>query len=157
MQRNFSFSTRLIIDVTIGLVFDTHHHFKPNTLQNVANSKCIKYAEHYERQRLPNIQIPIVANSLGQFGVDTLQFLWDLTDHQAHNTFGFSIDWPVKDAFPAFSPINSTGKLLHAPSRPQIPRKSSPTLHLCFRRCSNSDHWLEPLDVQSDLFLKTKF
>ena len=43
-QRNFSKDTRLIMDVTIGHVFDTHHNFKPNTLRNLANSKCLKYA-----------------------------------------------------------------------------------------------------------------
>ncbi len=46
-QRNFSTDTRLIMDVTIGHVFDTHHNFKPNTLHNMANSKCLKYATHY--------------------------------------------------------------------------------------------------------------
>ena len=54
-QRNFTVDTRLIMDVTIGHVFDT----------------------------------PIVANSLGQFGAGTLQFLWNLAYNQAKNTFGF--------------------------------------------------------------------
>ena len=49
-QRNFSTDTRLIMDVTIGHVFDTHHNFKPNTLQNMGNSKCLKYATHYSRR-----------------------------------------------------------------------------------------------------------
>jgi hypothetical protein len=61
-QRNFSANTRLILEVTIGHVFDTHHRFKPNRLQILANSKCVKYAEHYQRQRLA--VAPIVDNSL---------------------------------------------------------------------------------------------
>ncbi len=65
-QRNFSAHTRLIMDVIIGHVFDTHHKFKPNTLRSLSNSKCIKYAKHYQRQCLAFA--PIVANSLGQFG-----------------------------------------------------------------------------------------
>ncbi len=101
-QRNFSANTRLIMDVTIGHVFDTHHNFKPNTLLNLAISKCIKYAEHYQRQRLAFA--PIVANTLGQFGADTLQFLWNLADHQARNTFGYTIDSPVNDTLSRFSP-----------------------------------------------------
>jgi len=101
-QRNFSTDTRLIMDVTIGHVFDTHHNFKPNTLQNMANSKCLKYATHYQRQRLAFA--PIVANTLGQFGADTLQVLWNLADHQAQNAFGFTIDSPANVALSQCSP-----------------------------------------------------
>ena len=91
-QRNFSVGIRLIMDVTIGHVFDTHHNFKPTTL---LNSKHLKYAEHYQRQRLAFA--PIVANTLGQFGSDTLQLLWNLADHEAKTTFGFTIDFPVNN------------------------------------------------------------
>jgi hypothetical protein len=56
--------------VTIGHVFDSNHNYKPNTLQDLANSKCVKYARHYQRQRLAFA--PIVANTLGQFGLQTL-------------------------------------------------------------------------------------
>jgi hypothetical protein len=101
-QRNFSEDTRLIMDVTIGHVFDTHHNFKPNTLLSLSNSKCLKYAEHYQRQRLAFA--PIVANTLGQFGPDTLQFLWNLADHEAKNTFGFTLDSPVTDNLSQTSP-----------------------------------------------------
>ena len=101
-QRNFSGDTRLIMDVTIGHVFDTHYNFKPNTLQHLANSKCLKYASHYQRQR--SAFAPIVANTLGQFGADTLQFLWNLADYQAQNTFGFTIDAPPKIASAQCSP-----------------------------------------------------
>jgi hypothetical protein len=80
----------LIMDVTIGNVFDTNHNFKPNTLLSISNSKCIQCADDYQRQCLAFA--PIVANSLGQF--DTLQFLLNLVDHQAKNTFGFTIDLP---------------------------------------------------------------
>jgi hypothetical protein len=89
-QYNFSTDTRLIMDVTIGHVFDSNHKYKPNTLQDLTNSKCVKYARHYQRQRLAFA--PIVANSLGQFGADTLQLLWNLADHQATTSFGFPIE-----------------------------------------------------------------
>jgi hypothetical protein len=101
-QRNFSADTRLIMDVTIGHVYDIHHNFKPNTLLALTNSKCLKYAEHYQRQRLAFA--PIVANTLGQFGDDTLQFHWNLADHQAKNTFGFTIDPPAQDLMSQSSP-----------------------------------------------------
>ncbi len=45
-QRNVSTDTRLIMDVTIGHVLDTHHIFKPCTLQNLENSKCLQYVTH---------------------------------------------------------------------------------------------------------------
>ncbi len=92
-QCNFSVDTWLIMDITIGHVLDTHHNFKPNTLRSLSNSKCIKHAEHYQRQRLAFA--PIVAYSFGQFGADTLQFLRNIADHQAKNTFGFTIDLPA--------------------------------------------------------------
>ncbi len=38
-QRYFLVDTRLIMDVTIGHVFDTHHKFKTNTLRSLSNSK----------------------------------------------------------------------------------------------------------------------
>jgi hypothetical protein len=96
-QRNFLADTRLIMDVTIGHVFDTHHNFKPNTLLSLSNSKCLKYAKHYQRQRLAFA--PIVANTLGQVGPDTIQFFWNLADHEAKNTFGFTIDSPMTNNF----------------------------------------------------------
>ena len=89
-QYNFSKDTRLIMDVTIGHIYDSKHNYKPDNLQNMAGSKCFKYARHYRRQRLAFA--PIVANSLGQFGADTLQLLWNLADHQATTSFGFAID-----------------------------------------------------------------
>ncbi len=103
-QRNFSTDTRLIVDVTTGHVFDTHHNFKPlaKTLQNMANSKCLKYATHYQQQRLAFA--PIVANTLGQFGADTLQVLWNLANHQAQNAFGFTVDSPANVALAQSSP-----------------------------------------------------
>jgi hypothetical protein len=47
---------------------------------------------------------PIVANTLGQFGADTPQVLWNLADHQAQNTFGFTIDSPANVALAQCSP-----------------------------------------------------
>ena len=70
-QRNFSKYTRLIMDVTIGHVFDTQHNFRPNTLQQLANSICLKYASHYQRQRLAFALI-VGANTLGRLGADTV-------------------------------------------------------------------------------------
>ncbi len=102
--------TRLIMDATIGHVFDTHHNFKPNTLLSLSNSKFLKYAEHYQRQRLAFA--PIVANTLGQCGPDTLQYLWNLADHEAKNTFGFTLDSPVTDYLSQTSPPST-----HKPSR----------------------------------------
>ena len=89
-QRNFSADTRLIMDVTIGHICDLHHQYKPDTLQRMTNSKNVKYAQHYQSQRLAFA--PIVANSLGQFGADTLQLLWNLADNYAQTTTGFSLD-----------------------------------------------------------------
>ena len=80
------------MDVTIGHVYDTHHQYKSDTLQRMANSKNVKYAQHYQSQRLAFA--PIVANSLGQFGADTLQFLWNLADNHAQTTTGLSLDIP---------------------------------------------------------------
>ena len=91
-QRNFSTDTRLIMDVTIGHVYDTHHQYKSDTLQRMTNSKNVKYAQHYQSQRLAFA--PIVANSLGQFGADTLQFLWNLADNHAKSTTGITLDIP---------------------------------------------------------------
>ncbi len=101
-QRNFSKDTRLIMDVAIGHVFDTHEIFKLNTLQTLANLKCLKYASHYQQQW--SAFAPIVANTLGEFGADTLQFLWNLADYQAQNTFGFTIDAPPNIASAQCSP-----------------------------------------------------
>jgi hypothetical protein len=57
---------------------------------SLSNSQCLKCVEHYQRQRLT--LAPIVANTLGQCGSDTLQFLGNLADHEAKNTFGFTLD-----------------------------------------------------------------
>ncbi len=127
-QRNFSVNTRLIMDLTIGHVFDAHHLCKPNTLQNLANSKCIKYVGHYQRQRL-GID-PIVANSLEQFGEDTLQFLWNLAHHQAQNTFDFTVDSPATNALSQLSPPSTRQENDYRCL--QIPRKLSSTLTCAF-------------------------
>ncbi len=68
----------------------------------MANSKCLKYATHYQRQRLAFT--PIVANTLGQFGADTLLVLWNFADHQVQNAFGFTIDSPANVALSQCSP-----------------------------------------------------
>jgi hypothetical protein len=42
VHHKLSFDTGLIMDVTIGHVFYTHHNFKPNTSRSLSNSKCPK-------------------------------------------------------------------------------------------------------------------
>ena len=74
-------------DLILTKKFQTKHNTEP------FNSKCIQCVEHYQRQCLAFA--PIVANSLGQFGTYSLQFLWNLADHQAKYTFGFTIDSPA--------------------------------------------------------------
>ena len=49
---NFNKNTRLIMDVTIGHVFDTRHFFKRRNIQAMETKKRRKYAEHYQQQRL---------------------------------------------------------------------------------------------------------
>ena len=78
---NFNKNTRLIMDVTIGHVFDTRHFFKRRNIQAMETKKRRKYAEHYQQQRLAFA--PMVANTLGQLGPDCLQFLWILADNDA--------------------------------------------------------------------------
>ena len=51
-QRNFSAGTRLIMDVSIGHVLDIHQNYKANTLLSLTNSRCFKYAAHYQLQSL---------------------------------------------------------------------------------------------------------
>jgi len=43
---NFNKNTRLIMDVTIGHVFDTRHVFKRRNIQAMETKKRRKYAEH---------------------------------------------------------------------------------------------------------------
>lgn len=76
---NFTKATRLIMDVTIGHVFDTNHNFKKRSIHSMETRKRNKYAEHYQQQRLAFA--PMVANTIGQCGPDCLQFLWLLADH----------------------------------------------------------------------------
>ena len=87
---NFSRSTRLIMDVTIGHVYNVHHAYKSGNLQQMEASKRHKYLEHYQQQRYAFA--PMVANSLGQCGPDCLKFLWITADHAAQTQYGFSLD-----------------------------------------------------------------
>jgi hypothetical protein len=146
-QRIFLTDTRLIMNVTIGHVFDTHHNFKPNTLQNMANSKCLKYETHDQQQRLAFV--PIVANTLGQFGADTLQVLWNLADHQAQNAFGFIIDSPANVALVQCSPPSTQQENDYRRLRCLKYHENSPRLLNCVFEGDNSNHWP---DIQSDLF-----
>jgi hypothetical protein len=87
---NFTRSTRLIMDVTIGHVYNVHHVYKPGNLRQMEASKRNKYLEHYQQQRYAFA--PMAANSLGQCGPDCLQFLWLAADHAAQIQYGFSLD-----------------------------------------------------------------
>jgi hypothetical protein len=90
---NFTSTTRLVMDVTIGHFHTTTHHFKPNTIKTMESTKHHKYTTHYQSQRLAFASM--VANTLGHFGPDLPQFLWNLVDHHAQLTYDFSIDTAV--------------------------------------------------------------
>jgi hypothetical protein len=87
-QLNFSSTTRLVMDITIGhttlssttrLVMDiTLGH---TTLQTMESTRRRKYSQHYQRHGLAFA--PMVKNTLGQFGQELLQFLWNLSNHHA--------------------------------------------------------------------------
>ena len=53
-------------------------------------SKRHKYLEHYQQQHYAFV--PMVANSLVQFGRDCLKFLRLTADHPAQKQYGFSLD-----------------------------------------------------------------
>ena len=59
---NFSLSILLIMDVTIGHVYNVHHSYKSGNLRQMEGSKRQKYLEHYQQQRYAFA--PRVANSL---------------------------------------------------------------------------------------------
>ena len=54
------------------------------------SGKCRKHQRFYQRQHLSFALM--VTNSLGQYGQDLRQFLWNLADHYAQTMFGFSPD-----------------------------------------------------------------
>jgi hypothetical protein len=60
------------MNVTIRHVFDTHHNYKPITLRSLSNSKCLKYAEHYQLQCLAFATT--VANSLDNLALTLFDF-----------------------------------------------------------------------------------
>ncbi len=110
-QRNFSVGTRLIMDVTMGNVFDTHHC--GTTISNQIHFWAFQIPNAFNTQTIINDSVwpllhPIVANSLEQF--DTLRFLLNLVDHQGKNTFGFIIDSPSNTTSQISPSICSTGK-----------------------------------------------
>ncbi len=57
---NFTKTTRLVLDVTIGNVFDSQHKFKRRNIQAMETKKRSKYSEHYQQQRLAFA--PIMSN-----------------------------------------------------------------------------------------------
>jgi hypothetical protein len=92
-QLSFTSTTRLVMDITIGHTYTATHHFKPHTLQTMESTKRRKYSQHFQRQGLAFA--PMVANTLGRFGPDLLQFLWNLANHNAQLTCGFNIETAV--------------------------------------------------------------
>ncbi len=86
---NFTSTTRLVMDVTIGHSYTTSSQ-TPSRQWNPQNVTSIA---PITRQRLAFA--PMVANTLGQFGPNLLQFLWNLADHHAQLTYGLSIDTAV--------------------------------------------------------------
>ncbi len=57
------------------------------------STKRRKYSQRYQCQGL--LFAPMVANTLGQFGLDLLQFLWNLANHHAQLTCGFNMETAV--------------------------------------------------------------
>ena len=78
------------MDVTEGRTYLIQHDFKPNTLREIESRKCLKSQRFYKLQRLAFA--PMVTNSLGQYGPDRLQFLWNLADLYAQTMSRFSLD-----------------------------------------------------------------
>ena len=78
------------MDVTIGHVYNVRHSYKSGNWQQMEGSKRQEYLEHYQQQ--PYVFAPMVANSLGQCGPDSLKFLWLTADHAAQTKYGFSLD-----------------------------------------------------------------
>ena len=71
--------TRLIMDVTLGHVYETSGHSpKPNSLRDAENRKRTKYEAGYRRQGYAFA--PLACTSLGQCGPDLLCWLWILAD-----------------------------------------------------------------------------
>ncbi len=92
-QLNFTLATRLVMDITIGHTCTAAHHFKPHSLQTMESTKRRKYSQRYTRQGLAFA--PTVANTLGQFGPDLIQFLWNLANRHAQLTCGFNTETAV--------------------------------------------------------------
>ena len=86
IRLNFTKNTRLIMDVTIGHIYNSEHKYKRKNLQTMETRKRGKYSQYYLPQRLAFA--PIVANTIGQCGPDFLQFLWILADQAAKTQSG---------------------------------------------------------------------
>ena len=52
LRLNFTKNTRLIMDSTIGHIYNSEHKFKPKNLQSMETRKHGKYSQHYQRKRL---------------------------------------------------------------------------------------------------------
>ena len=59
---NFTKTTRLVMDVTIGHVFDSQHKFKRKNIQAMETKKRSKYLEHHQQQHMAFA--PMVANTM---------------------------------------------------------------------------------------------
>ena len=93
---NFSLSTLLIMDVTIGHIYNVHHSSKSGKLWQMEGSKRQKYLEYCQQQRhlfAPMVAIgPDCLKFLCQCGPDCLKFLWLTAYHAAQTQYGFSLD-----------------------------------------------------------------
>ena len=78
------------MDVTIGYTYNMVKGFKSNNLLAMETTKRHKYDYHYLNQR-PAFA-PMVANTLGKYGPDLLQFLLNLADLHNRLNLGYSIE-----------------------------------------------------------------
>ena len=85
----FDSHTRLVIDETLGHVFESEDHRpKLNNLRDKEHAKRLKYVIDYRHQGLAFA--PLACNTWGQLGNDFVRFLWILADKAAHNHLGLN-------------------------------------------------------------------
>ena len=104
--------TRLVLDVQLGHVFATQtHSLKPQSLRSMETAKRTKYTDLYCARCFA--LAPLVANSWGVLGPDTLRFLWAVADHAARNALSFPLDY-----YSSLSPPSSSER--EVPSEAQL-------------------------------------
>jgi hypothetical protein len=78
---NIARGSRLIMDVRIGHTFSFQHVLKRSTISDMETQKRNKYQPGY--RTMGYAFAPIVFNSWGEAGPDTLRLLWAVADHAA--------------------------------------------------------------------------